>query len=305
MRWLTQLSCFVVLVNSRGAEVREHEPATLSCSDIPNGELLSLSWTKRGPEGGTTIFQHIANQEEGGIRPDMIGHWEKSGQWDIRIQDPTRHDNGTYQCIVVTKDGAKVMDADLLVKVPPTLPIIVEPSNLNMLVGNTARLRCESKDGIPRPEYTWYKDDRKLPKSHRENPSLYTNTTFRLENDPLHDNAITVVFTQVSESDAGRYHCVAKNSAGTATGIPVEITIGKVSAASVIGIIFGVIFGIALLALIVFMVLKKLGGVESNSEYDEDADDANDVMIGENGQYGGVDYGGHSSKSRGHHSLIV
>ena len=68
MRWLTQLSCFVVLVNSRGAEVREHEPATLSCSDIPNGELLSLSWTKRGPEGGTTIFQHIANQEEGGIR---------------------------------------------------------------------------------------------------------------------------------------------------------------------------------------------------------------------------------------------
>ena len=44
--------------------------------------------------------------------------------------------------------------------------------------------------------FSWYKDDRKLPKSHRENPSLYTNTTFRLENDPLHDNAITVVFTQ-------------------------------------------------------------------------------------------------------------
>ena len=70
----------------------------------------------------------------------MIGHWEKSGQWDIRIQDPTRHDNGTYQCIVVTKDGAKVMDADLLVKVPPTLPIIVEPSSTCLLKTLVRRL---------------------------------------------------------------------------------------------------------------------------------------------------------------------
>ena len=60
----------------------------------------------------------------------MMGHWERSGDWDIRIPDPTRHDNGTYQCIQVTQSSAQVLDADLLVKVPPTIPVIIEPNSM-------------------------------------------------------------------------------------------------------------------------------------------------------------------------------
>ena len=93
----------------------------------------------------------------------------------------------------------------------------------------------------------------KLPFDAR-NDQNYANSTFTLtETD-------TVKFLTVVENDQGEYYCTASNSAGTAVGEATMISIGSVSVASVVAIVFGVIFGVALLGVLGYILVTKLAG---------------------------------------------
>lgn len=72
---------------------------------------------------------------------------------------------------------------------------------------------------------------------------------------------------------------MASNSAGQKSSAVTYIEATTVSMASVVGIVFGVIFGVALLLVVGFFVYKRIQG-DDDDDYDE-PDGANDVFIGE------------------------
>jgi len=286
-------------IQTTGAVINEGESATLKCR-IGSSSPMSVSWTKTSDnEDSPTIYHYVSSTASRGITDEFRGRWEvaSDASFDIRLLNGDRRDNGTYACIVVTASGAEVSNADLLVKVPPTKPIIVEPSDFKLILGEPGKLRCKSEDGIPNPKYIWYKNNQQLAERGKN---------FTIREDPLNNNDRVIHFSHVTEADAGMYHCVAKSSAGEAMGSPVEITTGSVSVASVVGIVFGVIFGVALLCVIGFMAIKRMNG-GSEDDYDEDDDDAADVMISDT-HYGGGDfasggYGGNTNRAEA--SLVV
>jgi len=177
-------------------------------------------------------------------------------------------------------------DVDLLVKVPPSVPYIDDPSDKKLTLGEAGRIHCLADDGIPTPKYTWLKCSsqdltscREMPDNALADRQQYANSSFQLVLDPETGDKI-IQFHQVSQGDQGYYQCVATNSAGSERSAVVFIEATTVSMASVVGIVFGVIFGVAFLLVLGFFAYKKFSGDEDDDDYDEQ-DGANDVFIGE------------------------
>ena len=97
----------------------------------------------------------------------------------------------------------------------------------------------------------------KLPADARlaKESKLFGNSSFTI-NDGI------VKFLTVVEGDAGDYFCTAKNKAvdRPVQGETVTISTGNVSVASVVAIVFGIIFGVALLGVLGYIIITKLTG---------------------------------------------
>ena len=76
-------------------------------------------------------------------------------------------------------------------------------------------------------------------------------------------------FLTVVEADAGEYYCTALNKAvrEPVQGQAVTISTGSVSVASVVAIVFGIIFGVALLGVLGYIVITKLTGTHCKHKY--------------------------------------
>jgi len=286
-----------------GAEIKEGESATLSCTPRGSGTPESVSWNFVASDGTqTTIFDYNPNKGKEGVTPEHADRWSsRTNSFDITIQNAMRFDNGTYVCIAQLNIGPRFGNADLTVLVPPSAPRIVDPSDGKLIAGKAGKLSCKSDDGIPNPEYTWYKNGQLLPLNSAEDPLRFPNSSFTIQKDEMTNDKV-IIFSTVSDQDEGDYYCVAENKAGTVQGNPVSISVGSVSVASVVGIVFGVIFGIALLLVVAFMVIKKMKGDDDDDDgYDGEDDGANDVMIGDQND----DYYRHNSSNRHEASLVV
>lgn len=131
-----------------------------------------------------------------------------------------------------------------------------------------------------------------MPAAAQTNTRVWGNSTFQLVSDPdTGDNVVNTIskklkiyiylkivqFHEVREIDEGFYRCRASNLAGAVYSEIVQIETGKnslkladeliiivasVSAASVVGIVFGVIFGVAALLVIGIMVIKRIRGLK-------------------------------------------
>jgi len=184
------------------------------------------------------------------------GAWQISGNGVSKQAEPS--DMAEYKCVADDGEEFALTERALIVLVPPSMPVIVEPSDKKLIVGKAGELVCLA-EGSPPPSYTWYKQDQatgttlKLPADARTNQRSFPDSQFTVDEN-------IVKFLNVSEADAGEYWCEARNEAGTSTGQPVFIGVGSLNIASVVGIVFAVIFGVALIGIIVFVIFKKVTG---------------------------------------------
>uniref|UniRef100_A0A3Q2CT39 Hemicentin-1 n=1 Tax=Cyprinodon variegatus TaxID=28743 RepID=A0A3Q2CT39_CYPVA len=117
----------------------------------------------------------------------------------LQINDTKVSDTGRYTCIAVNVAGQADSKHDITVHVPPAItgqgPF---PENVSVVIKNPASLNCEAS-GIPLPSISWLKEGR---------PVKATNLVRIVSG----GRSLRLLHTAVE--DAGRYTCVASNSAG-------------------------------------------------------------------------------------------
>ncbi|XP_061539337.1 LOW QUALITY PROTEIN: hemicentin-1 [Phycodurus eques] len=117
----------------------------------------------------------------------------------LQIKDAKVSDTGRYTCMAVNVAGQADSKHDISVHVPPTIIGEVQfPKNVSVVVKNTVALSCEAS-GIPLPAITWLKDGRPI----RGTSSVRVLSGGR-----------NLRLMHAVVEDAGRYTCIASNSAG-------------------------------------------------------------------------------------------
>jgi hypothetical protein len=189
-------------------------------------------------------------------------------------------DSNDYNCIVDDDAANFAMAAkSLLVRVIPSPPVIIAPSDKKLIINEAGEITCMSGIASPPPVYTWYKNDPATGQAIQLPADARTSEQFAQSSFTVDENKVK--FLTVTEADEGEYFCIAKNEVGQTKGTPEKISVGSVSVASVVGIVFAVIFGVACLGVVGFIVYKKMSDDEYDEEHDAFDDDANDVQIGE------------------------
>ncbi|XP_072930563.1 peroxidasin [Epargyreus clarus] len=110
-----------------------------------------------------------------------------------KVQDV---DAGVYTCEAENLNGKITASVPLEVMVAPAF--IIVPKDLTVTIGDTAQFTCTAR-GVPKPTMTWYRNTMALPAGD--------NIIFRDDNQNL-----TII--EVTQDDAGLYHCRAENSEG-------------------------------------------------------------------------------------------
>lgn len=197
------------------------------------------------------------------------------------INDPKKGDFGKYTChALYTKDSESISMKSYIVTVvyKPSKPICQHPSDGYLTRGYEAELKCQSAEGKPDPEYTWFKDGTPLPENSAKD-ARYSNQSFIVDK-----STGTLKFLEVSDANVGKYHCRAKNSEGEETCQPFNIYVQDVNAGRIAGIVIGIILAICVVAIIIFLLWRKgvcTGGSGKDDEYMYDMADEgnNDVML--------------------------
>ncbi|CAL9684199.1 unnamed protein product [Knipowitschia caucasica] len=139
-------------------------------------------------------------------RPDPIITWRLlnpsaeplDGEEFLDIIGIMRSQAGRYECKasndVATPDFKYV---NVVVNYPPTIQKI---QSSETPVGRVGMLQCDA-NAVPKPEFEWYRDDKRMTNSQSINIQMLGTTTI-------------LVFSNVSEEDYGNYTCVATNRLG-------------------------------------------------------------------------------------------
>ncbi|NP_001091734.1 junctional adhesion molecule 2A precursor [Danio rerio] len=189
-----------VTVSSRNPKVEVHEfsDAELSCEFKTEKDTNPrIEWKRKDKEKDVS-FVYYGERFVGPFqdRADIEGA-------TVRLRRVTQADAGEYRCEVsAPSDSISLGETNvtLRVLVPPQTPSCDVPSSA--LTGSQVELRCRDRHSIPPAVYTWYKDNRALPIRHPN--ATYTVNEF----------TGVLMFQTVSRSDAGQYHCEAKNGVG-------------------------------------------------------------------------------------------
>ncbi|KAI4578501.1 hypothetical protein MJG53_011356 [Ovis ammon polii x Ovis aries] len=155
---------------------------TLACeaTGIPKP---SINWRKNG---------HLLNVDQNQNSYRLLS----SGS--LVIISPSVDDTATYECTVTSDAGEDERTVDLTVQVPPS--IADEPTDFLVTKHTPTVITCTAS-GVPFPSIHWMKNGIRL---------LPRGEGYRI----LSSGAIEILATQLSH--AGRYTCVARNSAGSA-----------------------------------------------------------------------------------------
>lgn len=139
-------------------------------------------------------------------RPDPMITWRLlnpsaeplDGEEFLDIIGIMRNQAGRYECKasndVATPD---VKYVNVVVNYPPTIQKI---QSSETPVGQVGMLQCDA-NAVPKPEFEWYRDDKRMTNSQSINIQMLGTTTI-------------LVFSNVSEEDYGNYTCVATNRLG-------------------------------------------------------------------------------------------
>ncbi|XP_012675207.2 junctional adhesion molecule 2A isoform X2 [Clupea harengus] len=181
-------------------EVRESQAASLSCEfKTEKDEQPRIEWKKtRGTSSSSPDFVYFGEE----FRKNFKGRASMRGA-TVVLEGVTQEDAGEYRCEVsAALDNVQLGEANitLIVLVPPQIPLCEIPSRA--LTGAAVEMRCREHHGVPAATYTWYKDKKALHLSP-------VNSTYT-----LNPRTGVLMFTSVTKTDTGQYHCEARNKAG-------------------------------------------------------------------------------------------
>ncbi|XP_049752935.1 hemicentin-2 isoform X2 [Elephas maximus indicus] len=123
-------------------------------------------------------------------------HFWESGNSSWEIPRASKAEEGTYECMAVSRAGTGRAKAQIVVTDPP--PQLVPALNVTVSPGETALLSCQVLGEAPY-NLTWIRDWRVLPAS--------TGRVTQLAN-------LSLEVSGVIPSDSGRYQCIASNANG-------------------------------------------------------------------------------------------
>ncbi|XP_066014896.1 hemicentin-1-like [Pocillopora verrucosa] len=175
--------------------VKEGENLTLFCN--ATGSSLTISWTKNGS---------AINSDE-----DVWMRFSTDNE-QLAITNVSRKDNGAYRCVASNNVGNATSNAAIVtVRFAPE--ISESPRDTTEVEGQTAVFNCVV-GGYPTPDVAWEKDGVELNVAAHARLSVSFNNGNR-----------QLIITNVQQSDAGQYRCVANNSLDTVTSSPATLTV--------------------------------------------------------------------------------
>ncbi|XP_043555476.1 hemicentin-1 [Chiloscyllium plagiosum] len=157
-----------------------NNPVVLACeaSGIP---LPSITWLKNGqPISLNSAFRIL------------------SGGWILRLMHPAVEDSGRYSCVVTNAAGEDSKNFNLNVLVPPSIVNEDKIEDLKIKEKQSITFTCEAS-GNPVPQIKWMKDGQPLTED-QQHQILSSGRFLQIE--------------RAHVSDAGRYTCIASNTAG-------------------------------------------------------------------------------------------
>ncbi|KAK0423255.1 hypothetical protein QR680_008049 [Steinernema hermaphroditum] len=182
-----------VLKGLEDVTVTDGEPVELSCK--VEGTPKTVRWYKNGQE----------------IKPDDRVHVEENpatGEYFLKIPQSTVSDGAAYR-IVLTNERGEVYSGSVAHVRAKKPEAVTEAANFvsplkdtDVPEGDTLTLKCQVS-GQPEPEVKWYRNGQELSKDDR--------TSIRL----AFDGTATLRIRDSKKSDAGEYHVVASNEAGS------------------------------------------------------------------------------------------
>ncbi|XP_047380794.1 hemicentin-2 [Sciurus carolinensis] len=133
-----------------------------------------------------------------GARLGEERHFQESGNSSWEIPRASKAEEGSYECVAVSRAGPGRARAQVLVTDPP--PQLVPGPNVTASPGETAILSCQVLDRAPY-NLTWVRDWRVLSASRDRVTQLAD---------------LSLEISGIVPSDAGRYQCVVSNANGVA-----------------------------------------------------------------------------------------
>uniref|UniRef100_A0A8D0HC94 Junctional adhesion molecule 2 n=1 Tax=Sphenodon punctatus TaxID=8508 RepID=A0A8D0HC94_SPHPU len=179
--------------------------AILSCRySVGKGTTSRLEWKKLGPPRVSFVYFNDKLSDDFKDRADMMDS-------SIRIRNVTRQDSGKYRCevSVTTAEGQNLGEVtiSLTVLVAPALPLCDVPSSA--LSGTVVELRCKENQGLPAPQYKWYRNGVALLENAGKGSAKIQNISYT-----MNKKTGTLLFDPVSKEDTGEYYCQADNGIG-------------------------------------------------------------------------------------------
>lgn len=173
----------------RDTSIEEGEPLTFSASFAGN-PMPDVFWTKDG------------EPIEPSDRILMTCDGKKVG---LEINPTTAKDAGVYRCRLVNPSGEDASNAIATVRKVFQRPNFTQKfTDLQQVPGNDAKFAARIT-GIPRPDVSWYFNDKPIPKDADK---------YIIKRD---GDACSLFVKDCSPSDAGKYKCRAINKDGDAS----------------------------------------------------------------------------------------
>ncbi|KAL4647542.1 junctional adhesion molecule A-like isoform X1 [Arapaima gigas] len=240
----TGTEAFVVSTSTPILTVQEDAGASLKCSYTADFVNPRVEWKFKNLQGSQVyvIFDNKPTEPYQG-RVELYKD-------ELRFNTVTRKDTGEYICEVSSTTNFGDAKINLIVKVPPSVPLCGVP--LSVTTGSHVVLTCNDPTGSPPSTYKWFKDEIGLP----EHPDKFQD--FRNYSYVVNPKDGTLTFPSVTKADAGKYYCMASNPSGPSqTCLPQQMTVYDVNVGGIVAGVIVALLLVILLALGIWFAFKK------------------------------------------------
>ncbi|KAJ8401687.1 hypothetical protein AAFF_G00376580 [Aldrovandia affinis] len=229
-------TAFTVSTGSAVVNVPENQGADLKCSYTADFGTPRVEWKFKNLQSSQIL---VVFDDKPTAKYENRVELYKDG---LRFNKVTREDNGEYTCEVSTSQNFGEVKINLVVQVPPSVPMCRIPTSVT--TGKKVLLTCHDKDGSPPCTYKWFRNKVPLP----EDPSKFPE--FKNSSFTINPKTGDLVFPRIAKTDAGDFYCAASNGVGAPKSCaPVRLAVNDVNTG---GIVAGVIVALLALGLLAF-----------------------------------------------------
>ncbi|XP_040179843.1 V-set and immunoglobulin domain-containing protein 1 isoform X1 [Rana temporaria] len=229
-------------------EAHSQQPIPHSpCASLKNGSLnqcikMSIFRDARGKCSWRSQVYYFQNGQSFpvGRFKDRVTAYNNTGNASITISNMQPQETGFYTCEVTNlPDPVGMGHIQVIIMVAPSTPHCAIEGHI--VIGHSVTLSCLSKQGMPRPVYTWHrvKNDVLFPVNSEQSDGL-------------------LVLGNMTKFEDGYYRCTASNSLGNAT-CEMDLHTGGEG-----GIIVAAVIGAVFLSTIIFVVIWFLVAKKKN-----------------------------------------